>query len=116
MFVRTPSTGNDRSAAVSLAIAHSRFFSGRDHFCDHRIVVNRHLAAFGHARVDADAGQPRFAVEQQPAGLRQKALSRILRVDARFDRVASGADLVLRPGQRLARTRRAAAREPGRRQ
>ena len=46
---------------------------------------------------------PRLAVEQQPPGLRQEALRRVLGVDARFDRVAA-----LR--QRLLRSRAAARR------
>ena len=47
-------------------------------------------------------GQPRLAVEQQPSGLRQELLRRILGVDARLDGVAALRERVLRPRQRLA--------------
>ena len=102
MFVRMPRIGNSRSAATSRAIASVARLGRRDDLRDHRIVVHRHLAAFDDAGVDADAGHARLAVAQQPAGLRQESLRRILGVDARFDRVAALADRLLRPRQRLA--------------
>ena len=95
MFVRTPRIGNARSAATRRAIASVARFGGRDDLGEHRIVVDRDLAALDDAGVDAHAGHPRLAVEQQAAGLRQKALRRILGVDARLDRVAALGDRAL---------------------
>ena len=57
--------GTSRSAAASRAMARSRVSPVGDHLGEQRIVVDRHLAAFDDAGVDADAGQPRLAVEQE---------------------------------------------------
>ena len=101
MFVRTPRMGNDakrRDGAGDRGVAR---LAVRDQLREHRIVVDRHVAAFDDAAVDADAGARRFAIEQQRARLRQETRRRILRVDAALDRVPALRRSSCAPRQRL---------------
>ena len=59
----------------------------RDQLRDHRIVEDRHLAAFVGAAVVAHAGPLRHAQPLDAPRRRQEAVVGILRVDAAFDRV-----------------------------
>lgn len=75
----------------------------RDHFCEQRIVIGRDRIAFAIAGVDAQAaGFRRQPPGRDPPDRRHEVLGRIFRVDARLDRVAIEADLVLLQRQRLA--------------
>ena len=65
--------------------------------------MDRDIAAFRDAGVDAYAGQTRFAIEKQAAGLRHKIGCGILGVNPRLDRVSAQADVRRVPGKRLAR-------------
>ena len=73
-----------------------RRFAGRrpgDQLGDHRVVEHRHLAAFEHAVVDADAHAVlarlgRRAVADEAAGRGQEAAIRVLGIDAVLDRPA----------------------------
>jgi hypothetical protein len=97
--------GRDRLGAVAAA---------GDQLADHRVVVDRDLAAFVDAGVDAHAGRslrPWLAREQgrrrrperhQSAGARQEAAQRIFGIDAALDGPAAARDVGLREGQRLA--------------
>ncbi len=76
-----------------------------DQLGDHRIVERRDAVVGLDAGVDPDAGQALLALEFQDAdtpGRRQKAVLRILGVEARLDRRALAADLALLERQRLA--------------
>ena len=76
-----------------------------DHLGDHRIVEGRDAVAGLEAGVDPDAGQAFLALEVHDVdtpGRGQKAVLRVLGVDARFDRRARAADLALLERQRLA--------------
>src|SRR4051812_23863033 len=79
----------------------------RDEFCDHRIVVDRDLAAFLHAGVvaDGDAVVARFrgrTVFHQPANGGEEIAERILGINARFHRPAGQRDVLLRDRKLLA--------------
>ena len=64
MLFFSPWISNASSASISRSIAASRVSRVRDHLRDHRIVMRRHVAAFGvagldaHARTAAAAGTP----------------------------------------------------------
>ena len=76
-----------------------------DHLGDHRIIEGRDAVAGLEAGVDPDAGQTLLALEVHDMDAprrRQKAVLRVLGIDARFDRRARAADLALLERQRLA--------------
>ncbi|MNM87516.1 hypothetical protein D3C81_996990 [compost metagenome] len=85
-----------------------------DQLGDHRVVVRADGVALAHAGIDADAGRAMGVIaahelhrgwraqEAQRAGGRQELLVGVLGVDARFQRVAVDAQLLLRERQRLA--------------
>src|ERR1019366_2583794 len=84
-----------------------------DQLADHRVIMDRNLAAFVEGGIDANAAgtEARRAGEDrllgrleadEPARARQKAALRILRVDPALDRPALALDLRLREGELLA--------------
>ena len=73
-----------------------------DELRDHRVVERRDLAAFLHARVDADARAGRLAVVRDSARRREEALRDVLRVDPALDRVTAQLDVLLAQRERLA--------------
>ena len=75
-----------------------------DHLGDHGIVVGGDGVAGGEAGIDPDALQALLALEVHDVDTPrrgQKAMLRVLGVDARFDRRAGAGDLALPKGQRL---------------
>jgi hypothetical protein len=69
----------------------------------HRVVVHRDGGALEHAAVDADADPVGRPVREDPARRRREVLVGVLGVDARLDRVARDAQVLLPEGERLAR-------------
>src|SRR6185369_4274660 len=76
----------------------------RSDFGQHRVVVGGDFLAGDHAGVDAYAGQVTRQIEAlQQAGLREKALLGIFRVEANLDRVAVELGCERGSGKRLTR-------------
>ena len=73
------------------------------HLGDHRVVEHADFAAFVHARVDAHLiAFDRLAIAHQPPGGRHELAVWILGIDARLDRPAVRADILLLQRQLLA--------------
>ena len=100
-----PMTTASSSSLRSAASASARLAAVNDHLGDHRIIEGRDAVAGLEAGVDPDAGQALLALEVHdvdPPRRGQKAVLRVLGIDARFDRRARAADLALLERQRLA--------------
>ncbi len=74
---------------------------------DHRIVIDRYLAAFLHAGIVAnrdaiDAALDRRAIFYQPSDRGQKVTERIFRIDPRLNRPSGQRDVLLRQRELLA--------------
>ncbi|MNH34221.1 hypothetical protein D3C79_948000 [compost metagenome] len=89
-----------RQRLVAVVAAH-------DQLGDHRVIERADGIAFAHAVVDAHIGHGEaaaggLAVDMQRARGRQELVVGVLGADARFDRVADDAQLVLALGQGFA--------------
>ena len=87
---------NPRAHRSRRAIACGAIAAEDDQLGQHRIVVDAHLAAGRHAGVDANARAFGRRPARDRSGRGQHVIGRIFGVDARFDRPAARAHVVLR--------------------
>ena len=107
MLWRMPSMVKASSASACASIASRASLGVRDELGDHRIVVERNLAALGDAGVVAHGDAVMLAlggraIAHQPADRRREIAIRILRVDAAFHRPAVKLDVALLERELLA--------------
>ena len=107
MLWRMPSMTKASSASACASIACRARRRMRDELGDHRIVVERNLAAFVDAGVVAhgdavDAALGRRAIARQPPGRGQEIAIRVLGIDAAFHRPAVELHVALLDRQLLA--------------
>ncbi len=93
MLWRMPSMAKSSSAAPCASMAAARVGAVRDELGDHRIVIDRNLAALEHAGVVAHGDAVglrlrRRAIAREASDGRQEIAERIFGIDARFHRPA----------------------------
>ncbi len=103
-MVATPATRVLPSAVRKAEKSAPPVFIPNDHLGDHRVVIDRDRISRAHAGVNTNLRLLSGKVQaRDAAGLRQKIARRVLRVEARLDRVSQRSYFLLAQRQRAAR-------------